>query len=96
MEIAPIINLVQGQGPSIRRFSQKLEAFEGDLMLEDSLLLNVVVGKVKDVRDFQERTIQGWVYLKWTTHDEITIKKKWVSCSSSFVLTLEIGKIYQH
>lgn len=65
-------------------------------MLEDSLLLNVVVGKVKDVRDFQERTIQGWVYLKWTTHDEITIKKKWVSCSSSFVLTLEIGKIYQH
>lgn len=54
---------------------QKFSAMVGDLAPEDSLLLNAVVGKVKDVRDFQERTIQDWVYLKWITHDDISIKK---------------------
>lgn len=70
-----MINLVQGQGRAIRRMGQRFSAEDGDLVPEDSLLLNAVVGKVKDVRDFQERTIQDWVYLKWTTHDELSIKK---------------------
>ena len=75
METTEMINLVQGHGPAIRRIGQRFSAEDGDLAPEDSLLLNAVVGKVKDVRDFQERTIQDWVYLKWTTHDEISIKK---------------------
>ena len=53
----------------------KFSAQDGDVVPEDSLLLNAVVGKVKDIRDFQENTIREWVQFKWTTHDEISVKK---------------------
>lgn len=51
-----------------------IRPLEGDILPEDSLLLNVVVGKAKDIRGFRDRDIQDLVYLRWTTHDEISIK----------------------
>lgn len=36
----------------------KVSAQDGDLAHEDSLLLNAVVCKVKDIRDFQESSFQ--------------------------------------
>lgn len=52
-----------------------IRSLEGDILPEDSLLLNAIVEKAKDIRDFKERNIQDWVYLKWITHNEISIKK---------------------
>ena len=59
----------------MRKMDPIIKPLEGDILPEDSLLLNAIVGKAKDVRDVKIRDIQDRVYLRWTTQDEISIKK---------------------
>lgn len=72
---SPTINLMNGNKNTMRRMGPVIRPLEGDISPEDSLLLNAIVDKAKDYRDFKERDIRDLVYLKWITHDDISIKK---------------------
>lgn len=78
---SPTINLMNCN--TMRRMGPVIRPLEGDISPEDSLLLNAIVDKAKDYRDFKERDIRDLVYLKWITHDDISIKKKMVNSSFS-------------
>lgn len=60
----PTINLTNSFENSMRRMGPIIRPLEGHILPEDSLLLNAVIGKAKDFRDFKVRDIQDWVYLR--------------------------------
>lgn len=51
------VNLIQEQDLMLRRMGRTFSAQDGDLVSEDSIFLNVVIGKAKDLRDFHENAI---------------------------------------
>lgn len=58
-----------------RRMGIRILKEEEDSGPEDCELLQAVVGRVKDIRDFHEEEIREWVNQLWITNNEIKVRK---------------------
>lgn len=64
-----------GEISSLRRMGIRISKEEEDSGPEDFELFQAVVGRVKDIRDFQEEEIREWVNQMWITNGDIRVKK---------------------